>query len=698
MTPSPSLAANPLLAAWFAFDHPGMVTARTGKSELGQGIATALAQVVADGLGVDPGRVRMVAPTTVLSPNEGFTAGSLSIQHSGTALRQAALRTRALFEVAAAARMGSPVEGVDDGTFVTAAGRVTYWELAQSVDLDIGFEAVEESTALLSSAVGREAARTDLADKVLGRPRYLQDVRVTGQLFGRVLRPPYRGAQLDTVDADRIRLLPGVVEMVVDGSFVGVVADTEIHAREALAALQEAADWVGQPIRIETEEVGDFVRASSCEDTEVLRTGADAADANGFALRARYSRPFLAHASIGTSTAMALLDDGHLEVWSHTQGVYPLRDDIARALDLRPEHVDVHHVEGAGCYGHNPADDVAYDAALLARAVPGSPVHVTWSREDELGWSPFGPAMVVDIESRCADDGTITSWQWDGYGNGHSSRPGTLPSPSVLAFADQAAGSAIPPSGDPPVSAGAGTARNAVPLYRIEQVRATAHRLTTMPVRASALRSLGAHMNVFAIESHLDDLARHFGIDPVEYRLRHLDDPRARAVIERVCEMSSWAVRPAGDAAGRGLGFARYKNTGAWCAVVAHVEAEEHVRVTRMWIAVDVGQVVNPDGVVNQIEGGAIQSASWTVKEQVRLHDGRTTSDTWEAYPILTFSEVPPIDVAVIDRPTEVSLGAGEASMGPTAAAIGNALTDAIGVRVRDLPLTAEHIVAAIGD
>ncbi len=698
MTPSPSLAANPVLASWFAFDHPGTVTARTGKSELGQGIATALTQVVADALGIDPGRVRMVAPTTVVSPNEGFTAGSLSIQHSGNALRQAALRTRALFEAAAASQMGSPVEDIADGTFVSAAGSVTYWELAPSVDLDVAFEAVGESTPLPSSAVGSDLARTDLADKVLGRPRYLQDLRLTGQLYGRVLRPPYRGAQLERADADGIRLLPGVVELVIDGSFVGVVADTEIHAREALSALQATTVWGGQPTLLETGQVSGFVRTAPSEETEVISTRTTGTDPAGFTLRGRYSRPFLAHASIGTSTAVALLDDGHLEVWSHTQGVYPLRDDIARALAMPPEHVDVHHVEGAGCYGHNPADDVAYDAALLARAVPGSPVHVTWSREDELGWSPFGPAMVVDIESRCADDGTIASWRWDGYGNGHSSRPGTLPTPSLLAFADQAAGSAIPPSGDPPVNAGAGTARNAVPLYRIEQVRATAHRLTTMPIRASALRSLGAHMNVFAIESHVDDLARHFGIDPVEYRLQHLEDPRARAVIERACEMSSWADRPARDASGRGLGFARYKNTGAWCAVVADVEAEEQVRVTRLWIAVDVGQVVNPDGVVNQIEGGAIQSVSWTLKEQVRITDGHVLSDTWEEYPILTFSEVPLIDVAVIDRPDEPSLGAGEASMGPTAAALGNAVMDAIGVRVRDLPLTAEHIVDAMDD
>ena len=698
MTASPSLTANPLLSSWLAFDPPGAVITRTGKSELGQGISTALVQVVADALGVEPSRVEMVAPTTRSSPNEGFTAGSLSVQHSGSALAQAASRVRALFERAATARLGAPVEAVEDGTFVTAAGSLTYWQLVDSVDLDTPFDAVDEGPGPHTGVVGTDLARIDLADKVLGRPRYLHDLRLPGTAFGRVLRPPYRGARLAAVAAEATRALGGVVEVVVDGGFVGVVADTEIHAREALAALQASATWEGEPVRLDSGDVAGFVRAAPCVDAVVAEPSGDPSAATAHVLHARYSRPFLAHGSIAPSTAAALARDDRVEVWSHTQGVYPLRDDIARALGVPADSVDVHHVEGAGCYGHNGADDVAYDAALLARAVPGRPVHVTWSREDELGWSPFGPAMVVEIESRCAADGTIDDWRWDGYGNGHSSRPGTLPTPSLLAFGDQSAGSAIPPSGDPPLAAGAGTARNAVPLYRVGRLRATAHRLTAMPVRASALRSLGAHMNVFAIESHLDDLARHFGADPVEYRLRHLDDPRGRAVIERVCEMSSWAERPPGDAAGRGIGFARYKNTGAWCAVVADIEAREQVRISRLWIAVDVGRAINPDGVVNQIEGGAVQAASWTLKEQVRFANGRVLSDTWEEYPILTFSEVPRIDVAIVDRPAEPSLGAGEASMGPTAAALGNALVDAIGVRVRDLPLTAEHIVAAMDD
>jgi len=378
--------------------------------------------------------------------------------------------------------------------------------------------------------------------------------------------------------------------------------------------------------------------------------------------------------------------------------VYPLRTDLARALNHDIESITVHHVEGAGCYGHNPADDAAYDAVLLARSVPGSPVLVSWTREDELGWGPFGPAMVVDLAASFTADGKITSWDWNGYGNGHSSRPSTLSSPSMLAFGDQAHGIPIPPSNDPPLVTGGGTARNGRPLYDIETITGSIHRLDVMPIRASALRSLGAHLNVFALESHIDDIAHQLGVDPLAYRLSQLSDPRGIAVLEKVAAMSDWGNRPSGESVGRGLGFARYKNSGAWCAVVADITAEETVRVDRLWIAVDVGAVITRDGVLNQIEGGAIQSVSWTLKEEVQFADGRVTSNDWEAYPILRFSEVPHIQIEIIDHPDQPSLGSGECSMGPTAAALGNALFDAIGVRVRNLPLSPENIVSAMDE
>jgi CO/xanthine dehydrogenase Mo-binding subunit len=413
-------------------------------------------------------------------------------------------------------------------------------------------------------------------------------------------------------------------------------------------------------------------------------------------VRARYSRPFLAHASIATSCGVARWGpDGSVQVWSHSQGVHRLRDAIAQALGLDPGRVTVQHVQNAGCYGHNGADDAAFDAVLLARAVPGAPVLVQWTRQDELGWAPFGSAMVADLEATVDGSGQITGWTYDVYSQGHTSRPGYAGVPGLLAGGYLEKPLASPPAVDPPPAGGAGSTRNAVPIYTVGRRRITGHRLRETPIRSSALRALGAFMNVFSIESFMDELAGACAEDPLAYRLRHLEDERGRAVLERAAAAAGWgAVLP--DGHGRGIGLARYKGNGGYCAVVAEVAATDRVRVRRLSVAVDVGRVVNPDGVRNQIEGGATQATSWTLKERVRFDRRRITSVDWESYPILRFSEAPEIDVHLLDRPELPSVGAGEAAQGPTAAAVGNAVAAAVGVRVRDLPITTEAVVAAI--
>jgi CO/xanthine dehydrogenase Mo-binding subunit len=363
---------------------------------------------------------------------------------------------------------------------------------------------------------------------------------------------------------------------------------------------------------------------------------------------------------------------------------------------LPVERVVVAHVEGAGCYGHNGADDVALDAALLARAASGRPVRVQWTRADELAWSPFGPAMIVELAADLDPTGAIVGWRHEIWSNGHTSRPRGGESPALLAAWHRDPPTPQPIAVNPPRAAGGGADRNAVPLYDFPAWQIINHRVLSMPLRASAMRSLGAYANVFAIESFLDELAAERGEDPVEFRLRHLSDPRARAVIEAVAARSGWRDRTRVEGIGHGVGFARYKETGAYCAVMAQVEAEREIRVRRLVVAVDVGQVINPDGVANQIEGGAVQATSWTLKESVRFDRTRVTSTAWEDYPILHFSEVPAVEVEIVTRPDEPAMGAGEAAQGPTAAAIGNAVFDALGVRVRDLPITAERVVAAM--
>ena len=685
---NPSIEAAPLISDWLDLSEPGAVIARTGKAELGQGIATALVQIVADGLSVDPATVRLHTATTD-GPDERFTNSSLSVQHSGGALHAASRQARALFFEAARSSLGGQVRLVE-GVFHGEGGSVGYSELAGSVDLAVPIQPTDVAGEP-TGVIGASLPRLDLPDKVLGRPRFVQDMRLPGMLFARMVRRPSRGAALVGLDETTALAVPGVVDVVRDGNVLAVIAEDEIAAVAGAAALAEGAIWDSLQSELTDAGMTDFLTSVPTDDT-VLAEGPAVREPT---LGARYTRPFLAHGSIGPACAIAHEAEGHLTVWSHTQGVHPLRRELARALGRSPDTIDVNHVEGAGCYGHNPADDVAYDAALLALHRPGQPIQVTWSREDELGWSPFGPAMVVDIAARTDATGQITAWSWDGYGNGHLSRPGILPSPSLLAFEEQAGGAPIPPAADPPVFRGEGTGRNAIPGYEVGPVRAVSHRALQMPLRTSAMRSLGSHLNVFAIESHLDDLARMHGLDPVDYRLRHLADPRGRAVLAAAAEAAGWgSTLPEGH--GRGVGYARYKATGAWCAVVVEVEAVSSVRVVGAWVAVDCGRVVSPDGVANQIEGGTLQALSWTLMERVRFADGRVLSNTWEEYPILGFADVPPVHVTVIDRPDEPWLGAGEAAMGPTAGAVGNAVLDAVGVRVRDLPITAEAIVAAM--
>ncbi len=699
----PSLAANPVLGNWIRIRSDGVMEVRSGKVELGQGVLTALAQIAADELDVDVTRVRMIAAATDLSPNEGFTAGSLSIQHSGAALRQVCAEVRALYLDVAAAKLavGSDELDVVDGEINGPDNSATsYWELADDALLDRPATGDAAPKAELDyEIVGTNVARLDLPDKLTGRPRYLHDLTLEGQVYGRIVRPPSRGARLRDVDPGPAQALPGVITVVRDGDFLGVVAEREEVALRAAERLRHDASWDERATLPDENDLPGFLLSAKAETSVLAVKEAATRTPAAWSHSARYHRPYLAHASIGPSAAAALAQsDGRLEVWSHSQGVHVLRRELAAALDLSPDQVLVRHVEGAGCYGHNGADDVAMDAALLARAVPGRPVHVVWSRPDELAWAPFGPAAVVEIAADCSDDGGVLSWRHEIWSGSYLGRPGTTPTNALLAASHRAGGEPIRAGGEPPVEVGGGAGRNAVPGYAFPSYRVINHLLTEMPLRTSALRALGAFLNVFAAESFLDELASAVDRDPLEYRLAHLSDPRGRAVLHTAASRAGWAEWPSREAVGHGIGYARYKNSSAYCAVVAEVEAIDEVRVRRLTIAVDAGLVINPDGAANQIEGGAIQATSWTVKERVRFDRLNVTSVDWETYPILRFSEVPAIDVEFVAGQGNPPLGVGECAQGPTAAAIANAVYDALGIRVRSLPLTAEALIAAMPD
>jgi len=694
----PSLAANPTLSSWIKISAEGHVVVSPGKVEIGQGIVTALAQIAADELDIELSRVRMVRATTAGSPNEGVTSGSLSVQQSGRAVRHVCAEVRQIFLAAAADRLGVGIDAlaIGDGE-ISGPGnvRTSYWELAGEVSLDRQASGAAPKSSARRALAGSSVQRVDIPDKVFAQPRFIHDSALPGMLHGRVLRPEMPGAKLIELNEDGARGIAGLISIVRDGNFAGVVSETEDGAEAALKALRKGASWSARETLPNENGLADWLKSQPVESTIIDKKATPHGESKSRTVRRQYTRPYIAHASIAPSCAMAQWSGDRVHVWTHSQGVYLLRTDLALVLKVPVENITVEHMEGAGCYGHNGADDVALDAVLLAKAAGGRPVRLQWSRQDEMTHTPFGAAMAVEIEADLDAQSEIVDWRHSIWGNGHVARPGRAALPALLAGTEIANPFPRTVATNPPQATGGGADRNSVPLYDFPSWTVECHRLLTMPIRTSALRTLGAQGNVFAIESFLDELAAERGEDPIAFRLRHLSDPRAREVVQSVARRANWKPHKQ-SGIGHGIGFARYKNTGAYCAVIAEVEGAEDIRVRRLTIAVDVGEAINPDGVINQIEGGAIQAVSWVLKEQVRFDRERITSNTWSTYPILRFSEVPEVQVEVIARPELDPVGAGEAAHGPATAAITNAVFDCLGVRVRNLPITRDSLIAAM--
>jgi CO/xanthine dehydrogenase Mo-binding subunit len=695
---------NRMLDAWLRINADGTATLFTGKCELGQGILTTLAQIASDELDVAYERIEMVSADTARTPNEGMTAGSVSVENSGTALRFACAEARQILLGLAAARLGAPAERltVSNGTVSGGSGKVTYAELARDANLK------REATAQVKpkppsqyKTVGTSVPRRDIPSKVTGGQSYVQDMRLPGMVFGRVVRPPSPRAQLASFDEAAIKALPGVVAVVRDGSFLGVAAGREEQAIKAAQALRASAKWNETPdLPPPAPELFEHLQKMPSQDS-VVNQKVPTAPAGGkvTTYEATYRRPYQAHATMGPSCAVAQVKDGKYRVWTHSQGVFPLRRELNKVLGVPEADITCTHVEGAGCYGHNGADDVALDAILVARATGGRPVKLQWMRDDEFSWEPYGSPMVMKMRARLDESGSIVDWRHEVWSHPHSTRPISNPGCNLLAGWHLAKPVARAPSPNIPQPAG-GADRNAVPGYEFPSQQVVLHYVTDIPIRTSALRTLGGYANVFALESFMDEMAAAAGADPVEFRLRHTKDPRARAVIETCAQKAGWKARQKSDGShGRGFAYSRYKNLACYVAVVADVEVDRRtgkVRVTRAVSAVDAGLVVNPDGLVNQIEGGIIQSASWTLKEYVGFNRQRITTRSWADYPILTFPEVPAVEVHLIDRPDERSLGTGEGSQGPAVAAIANAIYHATGARLRDLPFTPKAVKVAL--
>lgn len=675
---SPILPQASEIDAWLQILDDGTVQVLTGKMELGQGLRVVMQQVAGEELNIPPHKINVVLADTGLTQNEGTTAGSRSVERSAMIVRRAAAAAREhLFQLAAEHWQIHPDNlSIREGEVVQQKSdeRLSLSELLTGKQLDA---TIPDNVRLKPKDqyqwVGRPIPHPDMKKIVRGEALFVQDMRLPEMVHARVVRPPVYGARLES--ALPIENMPGVLKVVEDGSFLAVIAEEEFQAIRAAEALRKGSQWSGGQSLQAVESWSDFMVENGGGGSNKTTSG----QANTH--HAIYSKPYIMHGSIGPSCAIAAYQDERLHIWSHTQGVYPLKATISHMTGLPEESIRVTGVRGSGCYGHNGADDVGGDAALIAMAFPGRPVRLQWERADEHQWEPYGSAMRMELSAQLNDQGKIADWNYHLWSDGHSSRPRGGAS-HLLAARDLAKPFPFQASN----RVGGGT-RNAKPYYRIAQAEVADHYVQG-PLRVSALRGLGAYANLFAIESFMEELAEKAGRDPLAFRIEHSEDKRSIAVLMALKDLVKETA--VGSSEGLGFGFSRYKNTASYCAIAAKVKVDmdaKTVRPIKMWAVLDAGEAINPDGLKNQTEGGMIQAASWTLKEEVHFNNQGITSKDWATYPILRPNVTPETEVVIIDRPELPPLGAGEAAQGPTGAAIANAVYAASGKRIRDLPI-----------
>jgi nicotinate dehydrogenase subunit B len=686
----------------------GSVTAFNGHVDLGTGIRTALGQIVAEELDVSFARVVVVLGDTSRVPNQGPTIASETIQITAVPLRNAAAQARHFLVARAAQRLELPVEelSIEDGLIRGRDNRsVSYGELiaGETIRLELA-DGVAVKPVEAYTIVGQPVPRNDLPAKATGEPVYVHDVRLPGMLHGRVVRPPYAGVDagafvgtsLIAVDEASVRDIPGLVAVVTSGDFIGIVAEREENAVKAAAQLR--VSWKPTPKLPDLQEMEKALRANPSTPRTLLDKG-DVDTAIGAAAKPMprtYCWPYQMHGSIGPSCAVADYRDGNIRVWSGTQNPHMLRADLALLLQRPEAEIDVIRLEAAGCYGRNCADDVSADAALLSRAV-GKPVRVQLTREQEHAWEPKGTAQLIDVNGGLRADGSVAGYDF-------ATRYPSNGAPTLALLLT----GAVPPVADVFEMGD----RTAIPPYDYDAMRVVVHDMPPI-VRASWFRGVSALPNTFAHESYIDELATEAGVDPIEYRLRYLRDPRAIDLVKAVAERAGWAPRPfrqepaaEGDIVrGRGFAYALYMHSkfpgygaawSAWIADVAVNTATGDVSVTRVVAGQDSGLMINPDGVRHQIHGNVIQSTSRALMEEVSFDRASVVSREWGAYPIITFPDVPKIDVLMLPRPDQPPLGVGESASVPSAAAIANAIFDATGVRFREPPFTPERILEGL--
>tara|TARA_E500000331_G_scaffold353735_1_gene405059 strand:+ start:24179 stop:26425 length:2247 start_codon:yes stop_codon:yes gene_type:complete len=706
-----SISDNPSLNLWLRINSDKTVSLSMGKAELGQGIRTSLAQIAAEELDIHFNRIKVQDLDTDHSPTEGRTTGSTSIERSGVAIRMASSEARHLLLENAAAKLSSPSGIIDIDELSVNDGQIlingnssslSYWDLLSSEDFNTKISGlISPKEPKNHSIVGSSQKRLDIPAKVFGEPAYVHDIRMPNMLHAKMVRPEIDSANLVSTQPKIVDEIEGVISVVQDGSFLAVVAEKEEQAVSAAEALRKVTIWEQFREIPSQDSFPNVLRELEALDPEVIfdnksKSSSTKSD-NDRELSADYSRPYIAHAALSPSAAVAMWDGNRLTVWSHTQGVFELKGAISTALAIEESKVRCIHVEGAGCYGHNGADDVALDAAMIAMRFERQPIKLIWSREDEFRREPYGSATSIKITAGLNPSNKISYWDYDHWTCTHSTRPsGGVGAANLHASIQK--NNPLPNSARYSLqNRFNGGDRNAVALYDLPEHRVTRHFISENPLRVSALRGLGAHANVFAIESFMDELAKEADADPISFRIEHLKDYRAKAVLEEVKKLAESKKRlEIPENFGRGVGFARYKNTSTYFAVIIDLGVNLStgvINVHRAFAAVDAGQIINPDGVTNQIEGGIIQATSWTLKESVKFSTSGIESTNWATYPILRFSEIPSVEVSLINRPDLASSGPSECAQGPTSAAIANAVANATELRIRDLPLTQEKII-----
>lgn len=687
--------------SFLAVHKDGSVTIYTGKVDIGTGIRVALPQMVAEELDVALGKVKMIEGDTALTPDQGPTWGSLSVQVAGVQLRQAAATARRALVEMAVQKLGMPSSdlAVRDGVIFVRAEphrRLSYAELIgdQAFDLKVDRDAPLKNPKD-HTIVGQPVPRPDVAAKVTGTHTYMQDFRVPGMLHARVVRPPAMGATLQSVDESSVKGVKGA-RVVRQGSFLAVVAPSEWAAVKGARLLKATwSPWAELP---EQSKLWEHVRKTPVAKDDVAVNQGDPKAAMARAAKtiiATYDFAVHTHGSIGPSCAVADVKDGKAMIWSPSQAPHWLRRELAATLQMDVASIRIQYLDGAGCYGRNGHEDATADAALLSKLI-GKPVRVQWSRADEHGWDPKGPPTLVEIRAGLDAQGTIIGWDselWVPKAD-ITEWPRTLA--ATLAGIPQT--EAINPGN---------IHRNLDPSYPFAHQKAVAHRLETTPFRPSWIRTPGRMQNTHANEVFIDECSAAAGADPVEYRLRYLTDPRGIAVLRAAAHLAKWDTRPspakAGQsgpvARGRGIAYVKYENARTYVAGVAEVEVNRQtgaVRCTRFFVAHDCGQIINPDGVRAQIEGNIIQTVSRTLKEELKWDRSRVTSVDWASYPILKFPEVPEVVMELINRPGEPPWGVGEPAACLPPPAISNAIFDAVGVRVRSVPFTPEKVKAGV--